>query len=364
MKKTFIPRDKAFWLFHLTGWGALVTMNMVLRFYAGDAILINFIVSLLCALFCTLASLTFRHFYYRYSWFEKSTGSIIPFAIGWSLLSGILVGVLLAIYTIIATPLLGDEVSRQQIHALTLDEFFLSAMMGYAVPIAFVQSIWTFIYVMMVTYRRAQSAVMDNLRLENTLKDAKLNTLAGQLNPHFLFNSLNNLRFMVHQDAKRAEDMITSLSDILRYSLDVSKRDKVVVQEEIDIVQHYIELVKIQLGHRLKYQSDIDPEVSQCLIPPMVVQMLVENAVKHGIDRCPKGGELTVVGEVDDNSIGFVVSNDVPEIEPKKPTFGPGIGLKNIRYRLELLYNENASLNMLRQNNKVIVTLKLPREKS
>ena len=364
MKKHFFPGEKAFWFFHLTGWSALLSMNMALRMYAGDAILLNFIASVILAILCSLASFWFRYGYYRYSWYQRSTGRIIPIAISWSLVSGIVIGVLVALSTFLIVAILGDDESRQQFYVLSGDanNFLLHAILGYSVPIVFVQSIWAFIYIMMVTYRRAQSAVMDNLRLENTLKDARLNTLAGQLNPHFLFNSLNNLRFMVHQDAKRAEDMITSLSDILRYSLDASKKDKVVVQEEIDIVMHYIELVKIQLGQRLQFSLVLDDGLEDCMIPPLAVQMLVENAVKHGIDRCPKGGALSVYGHKSDKGIMFKIINDIPMITPESKSFGSGIGLKNIRNRLELLYNEKASLEFEKQNNQVQVTLWLPEE--
>lgn len=363
IKKNFLPRDNAFWLFHGMGWFTVLAMNMALRIYAKDAIILNFSVSIFLIFICSLSSFVFRRLYYKYGLFKWNIGKVIPIVITWVIFSSILISLLLAYFTLLLTPILGDLHSQEKIGILTTQDIVAAALLGYALPISFIQSIWTFIYIMVVTYRRVQFAAIDNLRLENTLKDAQLSTLTNQLNPHFLFNSLNNLRFMVYQDTKKSEEMITSLSEILRYSLDVSRREKVSIQEEIDIVRQYIALIEIQAGPRLKFSMHIEESIMNFSIPPMMLQMLVENAVKHGIDQCPKGGQLDVKGIEGKDKVTFIVKNDTT-INPINTSSraSPGIGIKNIKKRLALLYSCDASLILQKEKNKFIASLIIPKE--
>jgi LytS/YehU family sensor histidine kinase len=123
------------------------------------------------------------------------------------------------------------------------------------------------------------------LELESNLKESQLNTLKGQINPHFMFNSLNNIRGLMLEDVTAARNMLTSLSETLRYSLTKSESNSIALEDELDMVKNYIELSKIQLESRLQFESFIDENSLSTQIPPMIIQMLIENAIKHGISN-------------------------------------------------------------------------------
>ena len=122
--------------------------------------------------------------------------------------------------------------------------------------------------------------------MKTSVKEAQLLALKSQVNPHFIFNSLNNIRSLVVENPEKAREMITHLSALLRYSIQFNNEERVTLEEEIVIVNNYLNLESIQLEDRLTYKIDVDEGVNNLLIPPMSIQMLTENAIKHGI--CPK----------------------------------------------------------------------------
>lgn len=199
----------------------------------------------------------------------------------------------------------------------------------------------------------------DHLLLEGSLKDARMNVLKGQINPHFMFNSMNNIRALMLEDVAKAREMITSLSEMLRYSLNSSKREKVSLAEELDIVRHYIALAEIQLEDRLVFQMKKQIAENNISIPPMMIQMLVENAIKHGIGKAKNGGKLLVEITRENDLLSICVQNDGELSHEKSET---GIGIENIRKRLELLYNGKASFALAAENNTVRASIKLPLE--
>ena len=195
--------------------------------------------------------------------------------------------------------------------------------------------------------------------LEGSLKDARLNVLKGQINPHFMFNSMNNIRALMLEDVDKSRAMITSLSEMLRYSLNSSKREKVSLKEELEIVNHYIALAGIQLEDRLVFTLENQIEERQILIPPMIIQMLVENAIKHGIGKAKNGGKLAVKIAKEASNLLISVANDGRLSQEKSET---GIGIENIKKRLELLYNSKANFTLEENNHMVTATITIPLE--
>jgi len=188
-----------------------------------------------------------------------------------------------------------------------------------------------------------------------------LNSLSNQLNPHFLFNALNNIRFMIHSDANNAEKMLMSLSSVLRYSLDSSKNKKVPLKEELEISNRYIDLIQIQFEERLIFALDIPESLLDCQLPPMVLQMLLENAVKHGIDHIREGGTINLGAQLCESTLTITVCNDLPENYIKRLE-EPGIGLFNIGQRIDLLYADQGSIDTQVIENRFCVTVKIPQE--
>jgi len=220
---------------------------------------------------------------------------------------------------------------------------------------------WMMLYIGITSRRKTKKIEVDNLRLQNSLKEAELVSLSNQLNPHFLFNALNNIRFMIHEDAKNAEKMLMSLSSVLRYSLDSSKNEKVPLKDELEISRRYIDLIQIQFEERLNFELDISDNLLECQLPPMVLQMLLENAVKHGIDNIREGGTISVKAERGTESMTLDVYNDLPKNYAEKHK-EPGIGLLNIGQRLDLLYPGRGSIEIEIVENRFCVTVTIPQE--
>jgi len=220
---------------------------------------------------------------------------------------------------------------------------------------------WMMLYIGITSRRKTKKIEVDNLRLQNSLKEAELVSLSNQLNPHFLFNALNNIRFMIHEDAKNAEKMLMSLSSVLRYSLDSSKNEKVPLKDELEISRRYIDLIQIQFEERLNFELDISDNLLECQLPPMVLQMLLENAVKHGIDNIREGGTISVKAERGTESMTLDVYNDLPKNYAEKHK-EPGIGLLNIGQRLDLLYPGRGSIETEIVENRFCVTVTIPQE--
>jgi LytS/YehU family sensor histidine kinase len=220
---------------------------------------------------------------------------------------------------------------------------------------------WCFIYIGVTTGQRARHAELNNLRLQNSLKDAQLASLSNQLNPHFLFNSLNNIRFMMYEDVRHADAMVTAFSEILRYSLESSKQEKVRLADELGIIRKYIVIVETQLENRLHFQMTIGPGLEHAMVPPMVLQLLVENAIKHGLDNLQAGGSLTVDGQRDGEKLVLRVFNDTPAAGVVSSQ-GMGIGLRNIVQRLALLYGPAAALDIEHNGQRFTAQLTLPME--
>ncbi|NGP89655.1 sensor histidine kinase [Fodinibius halophilus] len=182
-------------------------------------------------------------------------------------------------------------------------------------------------------------------KLQELSNQQQIANLKAQLNPHFLFNTLNSINAMVSRDVDKTRDMIARLSDMLRYSLQSFENEKVALSEEIGFIEKYLQLEKPRLGDRLSYDINVDRELHGVEIPPMIIQPIVENAVKHGISPSPEGGKVEVnithqnehmVVEVNDTGCG--ISDSVIKGNSN------GIGIRNTEEHLQKRYGEESGL--------------------
>src|SRR5260370_3825583 len=191
-------------------------------------------------------------------------------------------------------------------------------------------------------------------------RDAELKALKAQINPHFLFNSLNSISALTSIDPVRARDMCVLLGDFLRLTLGLGEKTSVRFSEELDLLQKYVAIEKVRFGNRLRILETIQEDSKACLLPPLLLQPLVENAVKHGIASLPEGGEIRVVVERQNGRLAIVVENSWdPETPPRR---SGGRGLKNVQQRLEARYGKDASLRVNTEGELFQVTLSLPAE--
>lgn len=202
---------------------------------------------------------------------------------------------------------------------------------------------WTALYLAIHEFRQRRERELRGLRIELVAQEAQLRALRAQLNPHFLFNCLNGLREMIEVDHGRAQVMVEQLSALLRYSLQTNQREMVSLAEEIRAVEDYLALESIRFEERLHVRWDISPEARQIKLPPMLLQTLVENALKHGIASRLQGGEIVITACTLLEELKLEVTNS-GTIGTSQPTIG--VGLKNAKERLNLLYGQRASLSL------------------
>lgn len=221
----------------------------------------------------------------------------------------------------------------------------------------FIISVWYFFYSNLIHLQKINDLDKERLELESTLKESQLNALKGQINPHFMFNSLNNIRGLILENPEKSREMITRLSEMLRYSLTKNNVNAISIEEEIEVVDNFIAISKIQFEERLQFKKEIQPETLKMQIPPMVIQLLVENAVKHGIANIKQGGIVKLRISVLNDNLVIEVSNSGKLIIDKNST---QLGLQNIKERIALLYGEKASFNLEEMDNTVKATINLP----
>jgi LytS/YehU family sensor histidine kinase len=214
-----------------------------------------------------------------------------------------------------------------------------------------------YVLITMEDSRRAEAQATEARVLA---RDAELKALKAQVNPHFLFNSLNSISALTSIDASRARDMCVMLGDFLRLTLGLGEKTLVRFAEELELLQKYMAIEKVRFGERLKMSETIQEDSKACWLPPLLLQPLVENAVKHGIASLPEGGEVRLAAERQNGRLEIVVENSWdPEAPPRR---SGGMGLKNVRHRLEARYGKDASLRVNTEGELFQVSLSLPAE--
>jgi signal transduction histidine kinase len=194
-------------------------------------------------------------------------------------------------------------------------------------------------------YRQLRARELLSSQLEAKLAQTQLQILKMQLDPHFLFNTLNAISALIHQDVELADRMIARLGDLLRSTLENANRQEVPFKQELDFIQPYLEIEKARLGARLSVDLDIDPAVMDAKVPNLLLQPLVENAIRHGIAVVPGPGRIKIHAARDNGSLRVTIADSGPGLKAA-PDAAKGIGLANTRARLEKLYGARQRLDL------------------
>jgi sensor histidine kinase YesM len=205
--------------------------------------------------------------------------------------------------------------------------------------------IWNLIYYLYHYVESNRRQQLDTLRLEAIVKSLELQTIKSHINPHFIFNSLNSIRALVDENPARARTAITELSNILRSSLQVEKMETVPLKQELDIVRDYLALEHIRFEERLKVDFNIHEETLNQPIPPMMLQTLVENAIKHGISKQINGGYVNISSAYFNGHFELTVKNS-GILTNSHTQNSDGFGIKSTKDRLGLLFQNNAQFNI------------------
>ena len=222
--------------------------------------------------------------------------------------------------------------------------------------------VWNLIY---FTYHYVQSnrqQQLDTFRLEAMVKSLELKTIKSHINPHFIFNALNSIRALVDENPARARTAITELSNILRSSMQAEKLETVPLQQELDIVRDYLALEQMRFEERLKVEMYIEPDTLLQPIPPMMLQTLVENAIKHGISKDINGGKITINSSFTNSWFELIVQNS-GQLNGSYNEESEGFGIKSTQDRLNLLYQGKANFEIHNiPGNMVESRIKMPIE--
>lgn len=325
---------RSFWLIQIISWSLFTLVNLLGRgyfkyFHVSE--LINSVV-LGFSLFCATSFL--RYFLKKRL---KANSVYLNFGV---ILIGCVIGGFISVFIYIA------------IIFPFADTFFsipievLSQQMLLGSPVIFFLVLgWSAIYAVLRNQRVFNRTERKQMLLEQSLKSARLDVLLSQINPHFIFNAINNIRALILEDADKARDLLADLSEVMRYTMKVDKESLIALEDEIDIVEHYIALNKIQLEDKLTVNWQVTPETLALNIPPMVLQLLVENAIKHGVSKLKSGGKIDISTSVDNgNNVWHLVVENSGEL--RRSESSSGVGLKNISERLALVFGQAASFNI------------------
>jgi signal transduction histidine kinase len=186
--------------------------------------------------------------------------------------------------------------------------------------------------------RREQRRRQQNVELEARLAQARFEALSAQLDPHFLFNALNSIAEMVHRDAAAADRMLVGLGSLLRQGIEGGQAQRVPLAEELALVGHYVEIERVRLGPRLRFECEVAPELLPAMVPRLSLQPLVENAIRHAVAPRSAPGQVKVVARRDGDRLLLEVIDDGDGMSAAP---GHGVGLANTRARLQCLYGED-----------------------
>ncbi len=348
------------WIYQTVFWGGYMALSllMLLQYLSkGSGIIL---IMVLVGLGLCVASEVLRALIIKQGWLNAPS---------WPLLGCMLLLVPLAaiivqggIFVILKTALTLNWVSMPGGNA----DYRFGSLFGYILNSAIMLWLWCGIWLSAYYLRRYRQAEIETWRAKAAQSKLELDVLKGQINPHFTFNALNNLRAMINEDTEKARLMVTQLSNILRYSLQYSQNDSVSLHDELAVVRDYIALEQLHYESCLNVDWQIKVNANQessLTLPPMLLQLLVENAVKHGIAKRVGGGTISIVIIAENAHLKIAVSNpgnwQVTDTSTAISN-STGIGWNNLRERLARLGGSAASCEIETSDTLVTVTVTVP----
>jgi two-component system LytT family sensor kinase len=337
-------KQRLYWGLQVGGWAFYVLVQIVIAILAsgGQRVSTQRLIFLMVeGILCLLVTSVLRYVINRRGWLSLTMRHLIPrvvlsvFALGFVIY-------FLRLPFAVSLNLFNRNVAFSTSNILGLTTFY-----------AIIFFIWTVLYFIYNYFERYNNS----LKLEASMKEIELNNLKSQLNPHFIFNALNSIRALVDENPTKSKLAINQLSSILRNSLVKEKRGLTHFHDELKIVKDYLGLESIRFEERLRTEFEIAPESNEFMVPPLMIQTLVENGIKHGISKLTEGGLIHMKTEVEGNYLRIQIRNSGQYVNGTKPKRGRGgLGLENTRQRLKLIYGEDASFKILTENSSVVLT--------
>jgi LytS/YehU family sensor histidine kinase len=231
------------------------------------------------------------------------------------------------------------------------DVFNFQQLLGLTSIYALIFFFWSVLYFTYHYFERYNKS----LKYEASMIEIELNNLRSQLNPHFIFNALNSIRALVDENPSKSKQAINQLSNILRKSLSPDKQGLTKFDDEMKIVKDYLGLETIRFEERLKTEFVIHPDSHQYLVPPLMIQTLVENGIKHGISKLKEGGIIQLKTTVEAENLRIQIRNSGHLVNGVRRSKG-GLGIRNTIQRLKLIYGNRTSFRIANENNNFVLT--------
>ena len=343
-----ISKISNYWLCQLTGWGVLALSFLFFAFSFGQGITNEYLLKILIIMAGGILSTHLLRWFIRTNnWLLMPIERIILRLC----VAVLMTSILFSLFIMGMNGLAGvekntrnlDFVTRLIANILTNGIFILPWVLFY------------YFYHYMVKSRKQE---MDTLKLEALVKELELKTIKSHINPHFIFNALNSIRALIDENPNKARSAVTNLSNILRSSMQAEKLETVPLERELNIVKDYLALEYIRFEERLKIEYQINQDTLNQPVPPMMLQTLVENAIKHGISREINGGMVKVISEFQNGHHNLMVKNSG---HLDGPVNGDGFGLSSTRNRLYLLFGDKATFNISQDGELVVARVQLPK---
>jgi two-component system LytT family sensor kinase len=339
---TFIIKDRRqlYWQCQLGGWLLFVLLDGFYVFLK-DQFTSNFAFSLIFVfLFGIILTQILRWIIIRFHWLKLSIPKVIPLV----LLSNFVMALFM---TYIQTGF--DRVTTGAESSM-----FTAGSVVTVTNYTLFFLLWTSIYFIVHYVEDYKRAEIEKFKWQAAIQETELNKLKSQLNPHFMFNAMNSIRALVGENPAKAKDAITQFSNLLRNTLQMGKQKFIPFGQELEAVKDYLAIESVRLEERLQIEWKIAPETESMEVPPLMIQTLVENGIKHGIAKLPEGGKLSVESKKRNDGLEIIIRNSGRYDATKIPE--SGYGMRNTIERLSLLYAGKAKMEIANEDAKTVIT--------
>lgn len=336
-----MSKERLYWVCQLLGWFTYILLMWILNRLDGKEMSIYFFINLFTTFALgILVSHTYRELIIQLDWLRLRIVDLIPRVVLTSILCGVA-------YYFLHTLISEVIIAQQKVILSPLD--ILQSTINLSLNFV----LWSLLYFLFHFIQNYRKEEIKNLRWQALSTEVELNKLKSQLNPHFVFNSMNSIRALVDENPEKSKDSITQLSNILRSSLLMGRQKVISLKEELQLVHDYLSLEQTRFEERLKVSFFIEEDTKDHKLPPMLLQTLVENGIKHGISKLAEGGKLIVRAHKEENNLKLSIENSGYFRDEKERD--PGFGLLNSRQRLFLLYGERSSLTIQNTKNSTVL---------
>lgn len=332
---------KSYWVYQIIGW-SLYSFSDLLNYFTifsfdfeeFNKLIGNGIVNIAAGISLTHI---FRVIFKRYEWIKLPVTQLV-------LRCAMVVGIITFVLAAINIPMDRDIINTEKMNWALRD---ISYLINLTKPVL----IWVLLYVFYSVADLRKNDAVERVQLEASVKETESKILRAQMNPHFIFNALNSIRALITEDPKKAMSGITQLSNLLRSSLVSHRKTTVSLKEEIKTIQDYLSLEKIRYEERLQIKWDIAKETEGIQVPPMMLQTLVENAIKHGVQKALRWGFIEISSHLEGRLLLIRIRNTGKLEGTDSKSSSGGFGLENTKRRLHLLYGNKSDFKIFQENH-------------